>query len=109
MTNKQRRIFGNLLLLCPPHHRVIDILHPEDYSIATLDRWKRDREAASYGVLRQLPGIDEDRLQIILTDAIARQQQELKRQVSRFEAALAKLAAIDREAGIADRPAHGSR
>ena len=98
MTDKQRRLFGNLLLLCPSHHRVIDLLHPDEYSIETLDGWKQDREAGNYGVLSQLPGIDEDRLQAIFTDAIARQQQELEKQVSRFEAALAKLAAIDSEA-----------
>jgi len=100
MTAVQRRMFGNLLLLCRAHHESIDVLHPGDYSIETLDGWKRAREAGNYAVLRQLPGIDEDRLQAILTDAIARQQQELERQVSRFEAALAKLAAIDSEASL---------
>jgi hypothetical protein len=99
MTALQRRKFANLLLLCPAHHRVIDVLHPGDFSIEILDEWKRAREAGNYSVLSQMPwGIDADRLEDMLTGRFAAQQRELERQVSRFEAALEKLAAIDSEA-----------
>src|ERR1700735_5209883 len=95
MTNAERRMFGNLLLMCPSHHRVIDVLHKSDYDIDTLENWKRTREAGSYDVLRSLPGIDEDVLQESITLALREQARELKRQVDRLESAIAKLAEID--------------
>jgi hypothetical protein len=98
MLDEERRRFGNLLLLCPSHHRVIDVLRPKEFSIDDLEKWKKDREAASYDVLKQMPGIDEDTLQAVLTDAVKLQAKELEKQVSRFESAIAKLAAIDSDA-----------
>ena len=97
MTDEQRRQFGNLLLLCPSHHRVIDVIRPDDYSIDELVEWKKHREAGNYQILERIPVIDEDRLQTVLTDAIKQQGEELEKQVSRFEFAIAKLAAIDNE------------
>lgn len=97
MTNEERRQFGNLLLLCPSHHRVIDVIRPDDYSIDELTKWKKNREAGNYRILEHIPVIDEDRLQTVLTDAIKLQAKELEKQVSRFESAIAKLAAIDSE------------
>jgi hypothetical protein len=98
MANEERRQFGNLLLLCPSHHRVIDALRPGDFSIDELVKWKKDREAGNYDILRQMPGIDENRLQVVLTDAVKLQAKELEKQVARFETAIAKLAAVDSEA-----------
>jgi hypothetical protein len=98
MTDKERRRFGNLLLLCPAHHRVIDVLRPDDFSIGELTKWKKDREAGNYEVLELIPGIDEERLQAVLADAVKLQAKELEKQVSRFESAIAKLAAIDSDA-----------
>lgn len=98
MTDEERRQFGNLLLLCPSHHRVIDVLRRNDFSIDELVKWKKDREAGNYEILRQIPGIDEDRLQAVLTDAVKLQAKELEKQVTRFESAIAKLAAIDSDA-----------
>jgi len=98
MSDEERRQFGNLLLLCPSHHRVIDVLRRDDFSIDDLDKWKKDREAGNYEVLKQMPGIDEDKLQAVLADAVKLQAKELEKQVSRFESAIAKLAAIDSDA-----------
>jgi hypothetical protein len=98
MTDEERRQFGNLLLLCPSHHRVIDVIRPDDYSIDELTKWKKNREAENYRILERIPVIDEVRLQTVLTDAIKLQAKELEKQVSRFESAIAKLAAIDSEA-----------
>jgi hypothetical protein len=97
MTDERRRQFGNLLLLCPSHHRVIDVIRPDDYSIDELVEWKKHREAGNYHILESIPVIDEDKLQAVLTDAIKKQAKELEKQVSRFESAIAKLAAIDSE------------
>ena len=97
MTDEERRQFGNLLLLCPSHHRVIDVIRRDDYSIEELTEWKKNREAGNYRLLEGIPVIDEDRLQAVLADAIKLQAKELEKQVSRFESAIAKLAAIDSE------------
>ena len=98
MEDEERRRFGNLLLLCPSHHRVIDVLRPDDFSIDELIKWKKNREAGNYDILKQVPGIDEDRLQAVLTDVVKIQAKELEKQVSRFESAIAKLAAVDSDA-----------
>lgn len=98
MPPEERRQFGNLILLCAPHHRIIDAVRPDDYSIETLEEWKRQREGKNYDVLKSLPGIDEDELQRRLTEALKAQTEELKGQVTRFETAIAKLGAIDNEA-----------
>jgi hypothetical protein len=98
MTDEERRQFGNLLLLCPSHHRVIDVLRRDDFSIDDLVKWKKDREAGNYEILKQMTGIDEDKLQAVLAEAVKLQAKELEKQVSRFESAIAKLADIDSDA-----------
>ena len=99
MSDAERRRFGNLLLLCSTHHRIVDSIRPDDFSIEELLEWKKKREGRNYEVLKRLPGIfDEELLEAILTDAIKEQAKELEKQVSRFEAAISKLAAVDSEA-----------
>jgi hypothetical protein len=44
MTDAERRRFDNLVLLCKPHHELVDKRHPEDFSTETLVGWKADRE-----------------------------------------------------------------
>lgn len=71
MTDDQRRAFTNLMLLCSPHHDLIDTRHPDDYPAETLLEWKAEREA-SMGIERQnLSGIDEDALIDAILTAIA--------------------------------------
>lgn len=98
MTDAERRLFGNLLLMCPSHHRVIDVLHTGDYSIEKLEDWKRTREADRFDILRSLPTLDEDALQASFTRALREQAAELRQQVDRFEQALKQLARIDLDA-----------
>jgi hypothetical protein len=44
MTDKQRAAFDNLILLCVPHHKLVDRLRPNEYPIETLLEWKRANE-----------------------------------------------------------------
>lgn len=71
MTDDERRAFANLILLCKPHHDLVDKRHPDRYSVETLVEWKSEREA-SMGIERQnLSGIDEDALIDAILTAIA--------------------------------------
>ena len=62
MSDDQRRAFSNLILLCTPHHTVVDRLHPDDYSVETLEQWKAARESAA--------GIDNDALSSLSDDQL---------------------------------------
>ena len=60
MDDLQRRAFANLILLCKPHHTLVDKTHPERYSIADLTQWKADREGDSAEALAGSVDLDED-------------------------------------------------
>jgi hypothetical protein len=44
MSDEERRSFPNLILLCKPHHDLVDKRCPEQYPTATLTSWKRTVE-----------------------------------------------------------------
>jgi hypothetical protein len=44
MTDDERHAFENLLLLCPNHHRLVDRLSPEAYSVQMLEEMKARHE-----------------------------------------------------------------
>lgn len=54
MTDAERAAFDNLVLLCKPHHDLVDRIRPENYSVETITSWKRDREQGVAGSLRTL-------------------------------------------------------
>jgi hypothetical protein len=62
MTNHERCSFANLILLCKPHHNIVDRLHPDDYSEETLAEWKREHEVAAGIDGGELTTVAEDRL-----------------------------------------------
>ncbi|KQN86598.1 hypothetical protein ASE96_13620 [Arthrobacter sp. Leaf69] len=71
MTDDERRAFANLILLCKPHHDLVDKRHPDRYSVERLVEWKSEREG-SMGIERQnLSGIDEDALIDAILTAIS--------------------------------------
>jgi hypothetical protein len=47
MTDAARAGFSNLILLCTPHHNVVDRRHPADYPAEVLRAWKTDHEGAA--------------------------------------------------------------
>lgn len=70
MTDDERRAFANLVLLCKPHHTLVDKTHPDRFSISDLEGWKAEREGAGVAALRGLRGLTEDRLEAMIRDAV---------------------------------------
>ncbi|MFF2217443.1 tetratricopeptide repeat protein [Streptomyces antibioticus] len=61
-TVKQRNSFGNLMLLCTPHHKTVDGPRSATYPVELLEGWKRDREAEGQGALAGLRDLSEEDL-----------------------------------------------
>jgi hypothetical protein len=54
MTDKERRHFANLIVLCPNHHELIDYLEPEQYTVSALLAMKERHEARTHdGTIHQ--------------------------------------------------------
>lgn len=61
MTDAERASFGNLVLLCSAHHKVVDRLVPDDYAPDVLKSWKATNEVpeavstdVTYGNLEEI-------------------------------------------------------
>lgn len=69
LTQEDRNRFSNLMLLCPPCHKLIDRVRPRDFSPERLHRWKR---AAEREALDGLPSgtLDIDTLAAELAGAL---------------------------------------
>ena len=73
MTDDERRDFSNIILLCKPHHDLIDRRAPADYPVELLTRWKQEREGADLSVLRSgIRGLTEERFAELLEAAYLR-------------------------------------
>lgn len=59
MSDDERRAFANLILLCKPHHDLVDTRHPDRYSAGDLLSWKAEREASQGLVVGAADAIDE--------------------------------------------------
>ena len=46
MTDEERNSFENLVLLCGVHHKIVDKIRPNDFSIQELQDWKTMREGS---------------------------------------------------------------
>lgn len=91
MTDDQRRGFGNLVVMCKPHHEVIDVGQPELYPAEVLLRWKDQREASPREALERLREVTPSGLRAIVADG-------LRAHDDRLVEALGRLEAGDREA-----------
>ena len=69
LTQEDRNQLDNLILLCPPCHKLIDRVRPRDFSPELLHEWKR---AAERGALDDLPSetLDIDVLTAALAEAL---------------------------------------
>src|SRR5436309_2288498 len=47
MSDDERRSWRNLILLCTPHHNMIDKIKPDDYPVEKLEQWKSGRETGN--------------------------------------------------------------
>lgn len=70
MSDKERASFDNLILLCKPHHDLVDRIAPDDYAPELLKQWKAAREGDGVAALRELRGLTEDSLAEMLEDAV---------------------------------------
>ena len=78
LTQEDRNRFDNLILLCPPCHKLIDRVCPRDFSPERLHEWKRAAESAA---LDGIPSdtLDVSALAVALADALrARPHVELE-------------------------------
>jgi hypothetical protein len=67
MTDEERALFGNLILLCSTHHKLVDRLHPGDYSVETLEQWKRENEPVDgLKIVKDLSTLTETDLENVL-------------------------------------------
>jgi hypothetical protein len=82
MSDDDRRSWKNLILLCTPHHNIIDKLHPADYSIEDLEGWKSGREKGNLARLQGLRDLTEDRLQEIISDSMKEAYKEVEQMLA---------------------------
>jgi hypothetical protein len=78
MSDDERRSWTNLILLCTPHHIMIDKLKPNNYSIEVLEKWKSDRETGGLARLKGLSDLTEDRLQEMLSYSMKEAHKEIR-------------------------------
>ncbi|RPF41834.1 hypothetical protein EDD96_5659 [Streptomyces sp. Ag109_G2-6] len=69
MTLEEKNDFGNLLLLCKAHHVRVDGRDSDQYSVAMLGQWKRERESGGLAALQGLRGLTEARLRELVTES----------------------------------------
>lgn len=81
MTDDERRSFANLILLCTPHHKIVDRLHPDDYPVEVLADWKaqHERDFGADGSI--LSPLTEDRLLDLIEKAVASTERRSERQL----------------------------
>ena len=71
MTDDERRGFANLILLCKPHHTLIDKTHPERFTVRDLEQWKTEREGPGMEALQGLRGLTETKLEELIVAAVS--------------------------------------
>jgi hypothetical protein len=72
MTDDERRSWPNLLLLCKPHHELVDQRHPDRYSVEVLESWKTTREGESGVPPGALSTMTEGELAQLVEEAVRR-------------------------------------
>jgi hypothetical protein len=85
MPADDRRSFANLILLCHPHHVIVDKRRPQDYPPQTLHEWKAKREKDHQGALSRLGDLTPDQLQDVLAGAMKQRDEILHRALGRLE------------------------
>jgi hypothetical protein len=101
LSDRVRDSFGNLLLLCVPHRRIVDrnaTVHPA----ALLETWR----PGSVNALAGLGAISEDRLDSLLATAFTEARDQVGQALDRFELSDPQSARLLRQViGGDDRPA----
>lgn len=71
MTDIERAAYPNLILLCVPHHKLIDRIEPAEYPTELLSKWKRENEDEE-GLKSLRSVVTETNLESLLEDVVAR-------------------------------------
>lgn len=85
MPEEERKSFSNLILLCIPHHTLVDKIEPEKYSIELLQEWKAQREGPEISELRGVLELTEERLQEMIVEAVVARDKRIDAALKRFE------------------------
>lgn len=86
MLDEERNAFSNLILLCHPHHVVVDKIEPEKYSVELLFRWKYERESPRRENFSGLRNLTEDKLQAMIEYAVSARDERIEQAIARLEA-----------------------
>ncbi len=70
MSDEKRAAYANVVLLCKPHHDLVDRIRPHDYPPETLQKWKSDHERTGLGALADLHGLTEERLTELIESVV---------------------------------------
>ncbi|UNZ21302.1 HNH endonuclease [Streptomyces sp. 891-h] len=66
---RERNSFGNLILLCTPHHKLVDGPRSEEFPVEVLEGWKDARESDGIDALAGLTDLTEDKLATMIQEA----------------------------------------
>lgn len=77
--------FANLLLLCHPHHVVVDHDGAGEYPATLLLQWKAERERDRARQLRGLGEVTPESLQELILDAFAERTEQIQQTLKRLE------------------------
>lgn len=67
---EERRSFANLLLMCGPHHKIVDRKNnEEEYPAPLLRKWKTDREGPLVQALHGIPDVTDEGLPAMVREA----------------------------------------
>ncbi|MEU4395245.1 hypothetical protein [Kribbella sp. NPDC023855] len=72
MTDEERAAFPNLILLCSPHHKLVDRIRPEDFPPGMLEEWKRANEPADGIEALASSGLTDEILDEVIEQVVAR-------------------------------------
>ena len=70
MSDAARAAFDNVILLCKPHHDLVDRIQPDEHPAEVLKSWKAEREGGGLAALHGLKGLTEARLAEMIEGAI---------------------------------------
>ena len=103
MAPEARRAFRNLILLCHPHHIIVDKRRPQDFPVNTLEKWKAEREQDHEAALSQIGNVTPEGLQNVLAQVLKDRDEKLHQALERLEQSDAEAAELLR--GLVDEVA----
>lgn len=89
-----RKAFVNLILLCHPHHTIVDKRRPQDFPVETLQKWKAEREKDHEAALDRLTGVTQEGLQEVFAAVLQDRDQKLNEVLQRLEQSDAEAAQL---------------